>query len=231
LYHRARGNRSWRDAEDSKEESVLLQLAIDDPGYLGVMTEVIEFVDILEVGTPLLKRFGLAAIATVRERGEGRPVLVDTKTVDGGAKEARMVFGEGAAFMTVLSVASQATQDAVNKVAQEHDAHIVVDTICSEALPDRPEQYPDRFAYLALHAPTDRRLAGFTSSAHIEAISTMHRLGYRVAIAGGIGADNIAAVVEAAPEIVVVGSAITQAENPRRVAQWISCQLIDHAPG
>ena len=95
-----------------KEARLLLQLAIDDPGHIGLVSGLADLVDIIEVGTPLLKRFGLAAVATLKQAGGGRPILVDSKTVDGGAREARMLFEEGAAFVTVLSMASPATHQA-----------------------------------------------------------------------------------------------------------------------
>jgi len=159
---------------------VLLQLALDDPAHIAVLPRVVEFVDIVEVGTPLLKRFGLGGIATVRELAGGRPVLVDSKTADGGAQEARMYFRLGATFMTVLEVASSATLE-----AQEHGTYVVADTICSERLPDRGDQYPDRFAYLLLHSPTDVRLAGGGDGSQIARAGAMRKLGYRVAVAGG----------------------------------------------
>jgi 3-keto-L-gulonate-6-phosphate decarboxylase len=59
----------------------------------------------------------------------------------------------------------------------------------------------------------------------------MRKLGYRVAVAGGIGEGNLAEVVEAGPDVVVVGSAITHADNPREVARWISAHLIDPGRG
>ena len=210
---------------------MLLQLALDDPAHIALLPQVVEFVDIVEVGTPLLKRFGLGGIATVRELAGGRPVLVDSKTADGGAQEARMYFRLGATFMTVLEAASSATLDAVNKVAQEYGAYAVADTICSERLPDRGDQYPDRFAYLLLHSPTDVRLAGGGDGSQIARAGAMRKLGYRVAVAGGIGEGNLAEVVEAGPDVVVVGSAITEADNPREVARWISAHLIDRGRG
>ncbi|GAA3940940.1 3-hexulose-6-phosphate synthase [Actinomadura viridis] len=210
---------------------MLLQLAIDDPAHLGVVPEVIDLVDIVEVGTPVLKRFGLASITTLRERSGGRPVLADTKTVDGGAKEAEMVFGAGASLMTVLSCASPATHAAAGRVAREYGAHVVVDTIADRRLPRRPGRFPGHCDYLALHSPTDRRLDGEDDTRHIDAVASMRALGYRVSLAGGIGPANLAAVAEAAPEIVVVGGAITRAENPRRTAEWIVSTLNGHTRG
>lgn len=198
---------------------------------MAIAAELAELVDIIEVGTPLLKRFGLAAVATLREVGGGRPILVDSKTVDGGSKEALMFFEAGATFISVLSVASPATHRAVNKVAADHGGYVLADTICSPALPDDRAQFPDRFAYLGLHLPTDRRLAGSASTEHIDAIPMMRRLGYQVAVAGGIGPENIATVVAAAPDLVIVGSAITQSPNPRKACRWIASQLADRGRG
>lgn len=183
------------------------------------------------MGTPLLKRFGLAAVATLKQAGGGTPILVDSKTVDGGAREARMLFEEGAAFVTVLSTASPATHQAVSQEAAEHDGHVLVDTICASALPAGHVDYPDRFAYLGLHLATDRRLAGQATAEHIEAIPAMRNLGYQVAIAGGINPDNISAVVAASPDLIIVGSAITHSPNPRRTCRWIGSQLTDRGHG
>ncbi len=203
---------------------MLLQLALDDAASLSVVAAVAELVDIIEVGTPLLKRFGLSAIATVRELAPGVPVLADTKTVDGGAEEAGMVLGAGASLMTVLQLASASTHDAVDRVAREHDAYVVVDTICG-ALPDRPGLYPERTAYVGLHTPSDMSKLGASGRDRAGDVSALRDLGYGVVIAGSVGADNIGAIVRAAPDIVVVGRAITQAEDPGRAAQWLSDQL------
>lgn len=210
---------------------MLLQLAIDDPASFGVVPAVAEFVDIVELGTPVLKRFGVAALMTLRDMAGGRPILADAKTVDAGAVEARLLFGAGATMVTILSVASMATCVAADRVAEEFGGFLVADTIAATRLPVAPNEYPPRFAYLALHLATDRRLAGEAVADTVAQVSPMRALGYRVAIAGGISEMTISAVIEAAPDIVVVGSAITQAASPRRMAKWMSEQLTQRGHG
>ncbi|TIL58730.1 MAG: hypothetical protein E5Y79_18550 [Mesorhizobium sp.] len=95
-----------RCLKQSRRPALLLQVAFDKPEHLALLAQMKEFADIIEIGTPLLKRLGLSAIATARELCPEVMVLADTKTVDGGQFEADMVFGAGAAFMTVLSCAS-----------------------------------------------------------------------------------------------------------------------------
>ena len=207
---------------------MLLQVAFDKPEHLALMSRVAAFADIIEVGTPVLKRFGLSAISTARELCPDRLVMADTKTVDGGQLEARMVFGAGAAFMTVLSSTSRATHNAVHEVAAEFGASVVVDTITESGKPvliPADLTFPASFAYVAVHSPTDARLAGDTSTRHIDAVKEMRDRGYRVSLAGGIGPDTLEAVLAVEPDIVVVGSAITEAPNPEEIASWIKNRL------
>jgi 3-hexulose-6-phosphate synthase len=213
---------------------LLLQIALDKPEHLAWLPRLKPFADIIEIGTPLLKRFGIGAIATARELCPDVPVLADTKTVDGGQFEADMVFGAGAALMTVLSCASSATHEVVGRRAEHFGASVVVDTITqsgqAELLPAGASFHPS-FAYVAVHSPTDARLAGDASTAHIDAVRQMHQRGFRVSLAGGIGPATLDAVIAVAPEIVVVGSAITEADKPEEVAQWISSKLPDRGLG
>jgi 3-hexulose-6-phosphate synthase len=213
---------------------LLLQIALDKPEHLAWLPRLKPFADIIEIGTPLLKRFGIGAIATARELCPDVPVLADTKTVDGGQFEADMVFGAGAALMTVLSCASSATHEVVGRRAEHFGASVVVDTITqsgqAELLP-AGASFHASFAYVAVHSPTDARLAGDASTAHIDAVRQMHQRGFRVSLAGGIGPATLDAVIAVAPEIVVVGSAITEADKPEEVAQWISSKLPDRGLG
>jgi 3-hexulose-6-phosphate synthase len=207
---------------------MLLQVAIDRPENIGVIVQVRGLADIIEIGTPLLKRFGIGAIATARELCPDTPILADTKTVDGGELEAEMVLGAGARLMTVLSSTTRATHAAVGRVAERFGAFVVVDTITElgkrELLPVGAT-FPESFAYVGVHSATDARAAGDRSSAHIDAVSDIRRRGFRVALAGGLGPQTLDAVLQAEPEIVIVGSAITGADEPRGVAKWIKDRL------
>ena len=211
-----------------RKRPVLLQIAIDRAESLGVIAQVRGIADIIEIGTPLLKRFGIGAIATARELCPDTPILADTKTVDAGDLEAEMVLGAGARLMTVLSSTSPATHAAVGKVAARFRAFVVVDTITESGKPELlpvGATFPESFAYVGVHSPTDMRVAGDQSSAHIDAVSDIRRRGFRVALAGGLGPRTLDAVLEVEPEIVIVGSAITGADDPRRVATWIKDRL------
>ena len=208
---------------------MLLQVAIDKPESLGVIAQVRGIADIIEIGTPASQAFrdrrdrhGAGALSAIRR------ILADTKTVDAGDLEAEMVLGAGARLMTVLSSTSSATHAAVGKVAARFGA---LSSSTPSPKSGKPEllpagrTFPESFAYVGVHSPTDMRVAGDRSTAHIDAVSEIRRRGFRVALAGGLGPETLDAVLEAEPEIVIVGAAITGADDPRRVAKWIKDRL------
>jgi 3-hexulose-6-phosphate synthase len=188
----------------------------------------------IEVGTPVLKRFGLSAISTALELGGGKPVLADSKTVDGGGLEAEMLFRAGSSMITVLASAGLPTRESALAVAREHGGDVVFDTIVgpSPSAVDLSDQVPSATGrWLGLHSSFDSRLAASAADArvlekdNIGLVAEQHRRGYAVALMGGLGPGNFAAVVEAGPEIAVIGAAVTAAADPVGVAKWLRDQI------
>jgi 3-hexulose-6-phosphate synthase len=213
---------------------VKLQLALDAPEHFALVPRLVQYFDIIEVGTPVLKRFGLSAISTALELGGGKPVLADSKTVDGGGLEAEMLFRAGASMMTVLASAGLATRERALAVAGEHGGDVIFDTILGPSLSavDLPDQAPGATGrWLGLHSSFDSRGAASAADAraleqdNIGRVAQQHRRGYAVALMGGINPGNFAAVVEAGPEIAVIGAAVTAAADPEGVAKWLRDQI------
>ncbi|HET6634619.1 MAG TPA: orotidine 5'-phosphate decarboxylase / HUMPS family protein, partial [Streptomyces sp.] len=65
--------------------------------------------DWIEVGTSLVKEFGMSAVRAVVDAAGGVPVLADLKTADDAAYEFTLAFDAGASSATVLGIASDAT--------------------------------------------------------------------------------------------------------------------------
>lgn len=202
--------------------TTLLQLALDTPAALGVLHRVRPWVDIVEVGTPLLKRLGLSAIPTVREIVPGALVLADSKTVDGGDQESAMLFDAGADIITVLSCAQEATLEVTGANAAMRGKAVLLDTVTeSDPAVAAARSYPAGFEYLALHTSTDSRLAGHMNSSDSFATAGTLTTDLKLVMAGGINRDNFEAAAELHPAVIVVGRAITTAEDPAAVAEWM----------
>ncbi len=195
---------------------MLLQLALDNLGGVRTLVEVDDLVDIVEVGTPLIKRFGMSIVREVADM-TARPVLADTKTMDAGEDEAHLAFTNGARFMTVLAAAGDRTIEAACAAADAMDAWVVVDTLgCADAAARVAARYPERVGYVTVHLGTDARHAladdGAGAFSDLHALDTLPT---RVGLVGGISPATIAQVARARPQLVVVGSGVTGAVDPR----------------
>ena len=95
------------------EECVVkLQVAMDVldlPSALTLAGKVAGSVDILELGTPLVKSAGIGAVSAIKAAHPDKLVFADMKTADAGALEAELAFDAGADLVTVMGAVDDAT--------------------------------------------------------------------------------------------------------------------------
>lgn len=205
-----------------------LQLALDGTlaDSLAVLRATQELVDVAEIGTPLLLREGVAAIRRLRAEFSTLPLLADFKIMDAGGLEARIAFDAGADIVTVLGVAGDETIAAAVAAAEECDGALMVDLM---AAPQPLQRVPQLLALgcetFCVHRAHD---ASGDPVAPLRALrEALPEL--RLAVAGGITAETIAALAALRPETVIVGGAITRAAQPAAAARRLRERMLAHA--
>ncbi|SIS54276.1 3-hexulose-6-phosphate synthase [Zobellia uliginosa] len=198
-----------------------LQVAIDllkIEDAIALATKVSPYIDIIELGTPLIKSEGLSGIRKMKDAFPDKLVLADLKTADAGELEADMAFGAGADYITVLGATGDATIAGAVKSAKAHGKGIVVDTI---GVKDRVKRAQEAIAlgaeFVELHAGLDEQ-AEETYSIQV-LIDEAARAGVPVSIAGGVNLGSIAAVKQSGVTVAVAGAAIYGAEDPSQAAK------------
>ncbi len=196
-----------------------LQLALDgdiDHSF-AVLQAARPYIDIAEIGTPLVYREGIAAVRRLRSAFPDITLLADFKIMDAGEEEARIAFGAGSDIVTVLGVAQDETLRGALEASRRLDRQVMVDLI---GIPDPAARAPALLAmgchYLCVHTAYDLR----ASQSPLEHLQQLRRQwpDARLAVAGGIKLSNVNAILALNPEIVVVGSAITLADDPAQAA-------------
>src|ERR1700685_1210403 len=89
-----------------------LQVAIDllsTADALALLSKVADQVDVIELGTPLIKQQGLSVVTNIKAAYPDKLVFADMKTMDAGELEADLAFNAGADIMTVLGTAGDST--------------------------------------------------------------------------------------------------------------------------
>lgn len=207
-----------------------LQLALDGDfeASLAILRAVRPYIDIAEIGTPLIFREGIAAARRLRAAFPDLPLLADLKIMDAGDLEAAIAFEAGCDLVTALGVTQDATLRGALAAAGRYGKQVMVDMMQVPDLCARAEALLAMGChYLCVHTAHDRQSAGDGPLTPLRALR--QRLpDAPLAVAGGIGPGAIDAVAALRPEIVVVGSAIAGAADPVRVAQAIRERMRAH---
>ena len=199
-----------------------LQIALDDISLENVMKllEKVEgYVDIVEIGSPLIIEYGSCAVREIRKRYPKLEILFDGKIMDAGSYEAELAYKAGADYVTVLGVTDDRTIADVVHTAKNAGKKVMVDMICVKDVKSRIEKMEELGVdIVAVHTGVDQQAEGRTPLDDlIEIQKYVKRV--KVAVAGGINAKTISSYLECHPEIIIVGGSIVHADNPTRAVK------------
>ncbi len=202
----------------------LLQLALDFVDLhraLGVAREAVRGgVDWIEIGTPLLKAEGLEAVRRMRAEFPKHTIVCDTKTMDAGRTEMEAAAKAGSHVATVLGAAPDATVRECIEAGRNYGIRVAVDLVNVGDPVARARQAADwGAAVVGVHCPIDEQMEGKDPFALLRAVA--EAVAVPVAVAGGIHSESAARAVAAGASIVVVGGAITKAEDAEAAARQL----------
>ena len=205
-----------------------LQLALDDIGLqesLVLLDSIKEYIDIIEIGTPFLIRDGVSSVRIIKETFPTKEVLADAKIMDAGRYEAELCFYAGADYVTVLGVTDLSTVKECVKLANELNKKIVIDMICVNDMPEKIRVLENIGVHgLAVHTGVDQQEQGRTPLDDL-VVMKQYVKNSEISVAGGINANNIHQYITYKPEVVIVGSGICNAKNPKDEALKIYKQI------
>jgi 3-hexulose-6-phosphate synthase / 6-phospho-3-hexuloisomerase len=177
-------------------------------------------VDILEVGTPLLKSEGLEAVRTLKREFPNTPIVCDTKTMDAGRAEMEGAAKAGAVIGTVMAAASDATIRECVETGANYGFQVEVDLLGVKDPVARALEIEALGAHIVgIHCPIDQQMEGKDPFTILREVAKAVRI--PVAVAGGINSETAAEAVTAGASIVIVGGAINKAEDPAEAARTI----------
>ena len=197
-----------------------LQVAMDvltTTDALALAGKVAPHVDIIELGTPLIKSEGLSAVTAVKAAHPDKIVFADLKTMDAGELEADEAFKAGADLVTVLGVAGDSTIAGAIAAGKAHGKGVVVDLI---GVADKAARAKEVIAlgaeFVEMHAGLDEQAEDGYSLDTL--LSDGKSSGGPFSVAGGVSITTIAAVQAAGASVAVAGSAIYSAADPSAAA-------------
>ncbi|RLG92482.1 MAG: bifunctional hexulose-6-phosphate synthase/ribonuclease regulator [Candidatus Hecatellales archaeon] len=214
-------------------EKPKLQVALDFVNLhraLKVAEEAVKGgVDWIEVGTPLIKSEGLNAVREIKKIFPNHTVLADMKTVDTGSIEVEMAAKAGADIVIILGVSDDSTVKEAVEAGRRYGAKIMVDLLGVEDPYSRSIELEKLGVdYICVHVGIDQQMRGVDPLKLLKQVVEAVRI--PVAVAGGINSETAAEAVKAGAAIVIVGGAITKAENAEEAAKTIKKAMETKAP-
>ena len=199
-----------------------LQLAIDllnKEEATKLANKVKDYVDIVEIGTPIVINEGLPAVQHLNDNIEGVKVLADLKIMDAADYEVSQAVKFGADVITILGVAEDASVKAAVEEAHKSGKELLVDMIAVQDLEKRAKELDDLGAdYIAVHTVYDLQAEGQSPLESLRKVKSVIS-NSKVAVIGGIKPDTIKEVVAEEPDLVVVGGGIANADDPVEAAK------------
>lgn len=174
---------------------------------LSIAEKIHTYVDVLEVGTPMIYEYGVGFVSELRKKFKYKTILADLKIADAGYEEAVSAFKSGADIVTVLSISNDSTIEAAIKAAREYKGKIFVDLLCEKDIIGRTKRLIELGVdIIGVHNAFDQQKSGSSPYEEFETLSNIYD--FPIAVAGGIKLDNIAEILELEPYQVIIGQGL-----------------------
>jgi 3-hexulose-6-phosphate synthase/6-phospho-3-hexuloisomerase len=201
----------------------VLQLAldyVDKTRALKAAKEASLGVDWLEAGTPLIKSEGLSCVRELRRLFPKHKIVADMKVMDTGRFEVEAAAKAGANIVTVLAVADDSTIKEAVEAGKNVGCEIMVDLI-GVPEPDNRAKAVEIMGvdYVCVHLSIDQQMKGIDFFSELRKVA--RSVNIPVAAAGGLNSETVASAIKAGASIIIVGGAITKAEDSGIAAKAI----------
>ncbi len=199
-----------------------IQLALDRmeiADAIQLSRKVEDSIDWIEVGTSLIKEFGVVSIQELKQAFPNKTIVADIKTIDNARYEFEMCFKAGADVATVMGVSPLVTIDACLETAQRYNKKVMIDLLNTSAEQKRALFFKYKEAIFCDHVSKDQQEEAGSQNRGTKESELIGDAAIEVAVAGGITLESIEELRKTLnPAVVIIGSAITKAHNPAEAA-------------
>jgi bifunctional enzyme Fae/Hps len=198
-----------------------LQIALDAPSLEGAK-KVIEQLPgsdriILEVGTPLIKRYGTRGINELRQIAKDKFIIADLKTLDVGKVEVDIAYEDTADAVVAAGLAPPETLDSTVSEARRLGIYAVIDMLNVEDVLAKLKSLKDLPDIVILHRGIDQESGRSCGLERIQIIrKAFPNKKFLIAVAGGIVPETAKEALEQGADILIVGRYVTQSRDIER---------------
>lgn len=168
--------------------------------------------DILEVGDPLVQRYGMTAVREIREKFPGVPLVAELASSDWADEQVELAAKSGADCVLLMGLRKEIRVERAVNSARKHKVGLILE------LP--PEKSVSEWASFAEQNGVDGMAVIRNIDSSTPATDSIRRMRLLrkyaktpIAISGGFTVEGIAKISDEPWDIVIVGRAITSSRN------------------
>ncbi len=200
-----------------------LQVALDDPNLERVKQVVrdLPYSDrlILEVGTTLIKKYGLKVISELRELKKDAYIMADLKTLDVGRVEVQLANEETADAVVISGLAPVETINKAILEANKCGIYSVIDTLNVKDIKELITSLDEAPDVICLHRAIDTEGRAVHQWHLINELKELVPKKLLIGVAGGIRPENTKEALKAGADIIIVGRYITKTKDTREASR------------
>jgi len=185
---------------------------------LEVAKKVVDYADILEIGTILLHRYGFEAIDRFCQAFPDKTILVDTKIIDRGTDIISLLGKTKVDWITVMAGTSKAVIHAACKVAHDNDKKVMLDLLDARSIGQSALEADNLGAdALLFHQPYDAEesLIFLDKWEMIRGNTSLP-----IFVSAKISRETIDSIINVNPDGIIIGKSITEADDPAKEAKF-----------
>jgi bifunctional enzyme Fae/Hps len=201
-----------------------LQISLDAPSLEGAKKVISKLPGsdrlIIEVGTPLIKRYGTRVISDLRQVAKDAFMVADLKTLDVGKVEADIAYEDTADAVVAAGLAPPETLDAFVHEAKRLGIYAVIDMLNVEDVLEKLKSLKDLPDIVILHRGIDQESGRTCGLERIQMIrKTFPGKKLLIAVAGGVVPETAKEALAEGADILIVGRYITQSKDIERAVR------------
>jgi bifunctional enzyme Fae/Hps len=201
-----------------------LQISLDNPSLESAKKVIAQLPGsdriIIEVGTPLIKRYGTRVISDLRQVAKDTFMVADLKTLDVGKVEADIAYEDTADAVVAAGLAPPETLDAFVHEAKRLGIYAVIDMLNVEAILEKLRSLKDFPDIVILHRGIDQESGRTCGLERIKMIrQAFPNKKFLIAVAGGIVPETAKEALEQGADILIVGRYVTQSKDIERAVR------------
>ncbi len=181
--------------------------------------EVSQYADILEVGTPLLLKYGVEAVKAFSQAFSEKHIHADSKIVDYATQSVNIFSDSGASWLTVMAGAPKETIRTACTNAHNQNKKVMIDLTDASSIGQSALEAQSLGAdAIVFRQPYDEA----TKLEYIENWEMVRGntklplfIGCQTSMKGGIEA-----LIKLKPQGIIIGAPITQASSPAQKAEY-----------